>query len=165
MGIELTISILALVISGLSFLFAWFTFVSNSYLKFTELKSNLLTKVSSLRIEYENLHSETTKALDNLQKIPSSIIINEGLEENHNKFIQNTKDQSSHVSEFLRLTEGHYDKIYKINFVPFGAILLEKMRHHIESLIIQTEHDRKRFKVWSDQLHLIGKLSGEQKKD
>lgn len=164
MGIELKVSILALIISGISFLFAWFTFVSNSYLKFTELKSNLLTKISTLRIEYENLHSETTEALDNLQKIPSSIIIDAGREENYKKFIQNTKEQLIHVSEFLRLTEGHYTNIFRISFVPLGSVMLEKMRHHIESLIIQTVHDRKQFKLWSDQLHLIEQLSNNQKK-
>lgn len=164
MGIELTISILALIISGLSLMFSLFIFASNSYLKFTELKSNLLTKVSTLRIEYENLQSETTEALTNLQKIPSSIIIAEGLVENHKKFVQNSKEQADHVAEFLRLAEGHYKKIYGISFVPLGAIMLEKMRHHIESLIIQTEHDRKRFKVWSEQLKFLEQLSNEKKK-
>ena len=164
MTIELTISIVALIISGLSLLIALFTFVSNAYLNFSELKSSLLTKLSTLRIEYENLQFETSEALANLQKIPSSIITSESLEENHKKFIQNTEEQSNHVAEFLRLTEDHYNKIHRINFMPLGAVMLEKMLHHIESLSIQMIHDRKRFKVWIDQLQLIEKLPNEHKR-
>ncbi len=145
-------------------MFAWFTFVSNSYLKFTELKSNLLTKISTLRIEYKKLHSDTTEALNNLKKIPTQIVIDGGFEENYKNFIQNTKKQISHVSEFLELTEEHYNDIRTIGFMPFGAVKLEKMRHHIEALIIQTEHDRNRFKEWSDQLHFLEKLSNDHRK-
>lgn len=165
MGIELKISILALIISGLSFMFAWFTFVSNSYLKFTELKSNLLTKVSTLRIEYEKLHSDTIEALGNLEKIPTQIVIDGGFEENYKKFIQNTKKQVSHVSELLELTGQHYNNISTISFIPLGAIMLEKMRHHIEALNIQTKHDRNRFKEWSDQLQFLEKLTNDHKKE
>lgn len=133
------LSITAIAISGISLCVSWLAYKNSKSIKQAEVNSEVLTKIRALEIEYEKL----IHVLCDIYKI-----VEEYAPE---KSIEILKDITN-VKEFLEYTRSHYNEMFNTKY-PMRVESLESIKHHIESLILQTEFDKK------NQMHLKNKLN------
>ena len=95
MSTDTQIALLALFVSVVSLALSFLAFRKDRSLKNAQLKTELLTKISSLRIEYERLLHEVERSLKHMEYATPEL---------QARF----ESQRNHVREFLSLTDGHY---------------------------------------------------------
>lgn len=139
MTIDSWIAIAALLVSAVSLFLSLVVFRRNNSLRNTQIRTELLTKTVSLKIEYENLLTEINRAFK-YAKLASDDLKKE------------FETERNHVKEFLSLTEDHYKDFVDWEEKKFSSETLEKMRHHIESLILRTKKDKETYHALNEKL-------------
>ena len=132
----------ALLVSAISLVLSYVVFRRDNTLRNTQIRTELLTKTVSLKFEYEKLLKEINRALKYANH--ASADLRNDLETERN-----------HVKEFLALTETHYKDLVDWDRKKFSSESLEKMRHHIESLLMRTKQDKANYHSLNEELRLV----------
>lgn len=142
MSTDTQIASLALIVSVVSLALSFLAFKRDRSLKNAQLRTELLTKISSLRIEYERLLHEVERSLKHMEYATPEL---------QARF----ESQRNHIREFLSLTDGHYRSLMEAKDNMLKSETLEKMRHHIESLMLRTRRDREKYEDLNRELGSI----------
>lgn len=119
---SLIISISAIVISGLTFLHTVFTAATKRKLDLIVTKTELLTDIVNLRLEYE-------QELNNLKWLKElAVKIN-------NERADLVDNEIETYESYIKKTREHYESLLKTKYPTAEALL--NMAHHVESLKAQ----------------------------
>jgi sensor domain CHASE-containing protein len=133
------IALLALIVSVVSLALSFLASGRDRYLKNAQLRTELLTKISSLRIEYERLLHEVERSLKHMEYATPEL---------QARF----ESQRNHVREFLSLTDEHYRRLMEAKDNVLKPETLEKMGHHVEALMLRTDRDREKYEDLNREL-------------
>ena len=139
MDTQTIISAIALVISIGSIALSLRVFLYDKHVKSVQLQSELLTKISALKIEYEKLLNQITTTYKK---------VNGAAPELAAQF----ESQIQLVENLLEQTSGHYNRLLFGKRTSFHANELLQMQHHCDSLLMRTEQDRRNYDALNSQI-------------
>ena len=142
------ISLAALTVSVGTFLHTIFRSVSQSQIEVIEERSDLLTKIVELKLEYEQEvnHLSWLAEVSHRYKLPDS-----------NELTR----MVIRYREYILLTQEHYDNLIGMSR-PSKAMLAD-MKHHIDALRVRVGTETKRLEIQKEQIQSILDTHHEEK--
>jgi hypothetical protein len=121
----------ALAVSFASFGLSIYGFIRNTRLTMQQKKMELLTKMSEVQIQYEEINRILIDLCSNLQTIPQDIA-----------------ESVITYNEFKKNSNEYYDFAYKNKISDYN---IDQWKHHIDSMLLHIASDKKYIDEWKNK--------------